>query len=61
MVLQSAFDFDFEMIETNRPGWFVLAAGLVVVIVDLVRSHAARPRRRAAQPAPVGERASEVA
>jgi sulfoxide reductase heme-binding subunit YedZ len=61
MVLQSAFDFDFEMIETNRPGWFVLAAGLVVVAVDLVRSYAARPPRSAARPVPVGERASEVA
>jgi len=34
MVLASAFDFDLAI----RPGWTVLAAGLVVVAVDLVRS-----------------------
>ena len=32
MVLEMAFDFDFYSI---RPGWFVLAAGLVVIAVDL--------------------------
>jgi hypothetical protein len=48
-VLQTAFDFDdLTMI---RPGWLVLGAGLIVVVVDLVRArfgirkrgHAARP------------------
>lgn len=34
-VLSMAFDFDPD---TIRPGWFVLAAGLVVVAIDLVRS-----------------------
>jgi sulfoxide reductase heme-binding subunit YedZ len=33
-VLEGAFDFDLAI----RPGWYVLAAGLVVVAVDLVRS-----------------------
>jgi methionine sulfoxide reductase heme-binding subunit len=41
-VLQSAFDFDFNMI---RPGWLVLGAGLVVVAVDFVRARFARPHR----------------
>jgi methionine sulfoxide reductase heme-binding subunit len=35
-VLETAFDFyDFTMI---RPGWMTLAAGMVVVVLDLVRS-----------------------
>jgi sulfoxide reductase heme-binding subunit YedZ len=34
MVLQTAFDFDFAAI---RPGWLVFGAGLVVVVVDLMR------------------------
>jgi sulfoxide reductase heme-binding subunit YedZ len=34
MVLASAFDFDLAI----RPGWYVFAAGLVVVALDLVRS-----------------------
>ena len=33
-VLESAFDFDFDMI---RPGWLVLGTGLVVVAFDFVR------------------------
>jgi len=41
-VLGTAFDFDdFSMI---RPGWFVLAAGLLVVALDLVRQRFG-PRR----------------
>lgn len=36
-VLSTAFDFDdLTMI---RPGWLVLAAGLIVVAIDVVRSH----------------------
>jgi sulfoxide reductase heme-binding subunit YedZ len=34
MVLEMALDFDFDMIS---PGWLVLAAGLCVVALDLVR------------------------
>jgi sulfoxide reductase heme-binding subunit YedZ len=41
MVLETAFDFEIAI----RPGWFVLAAGLVVVALDLVRSSGATPRR----------------
>ena len=41
-VLQSAFDFAYDI----RPGWYVLAAGLVVVAIDLVRV-ALRAKRRA--------------
>jgi sulfoxide reductase heme-binding subunit YedZ len=42
-VLSTAFDFDIGI----RPGWLVLAAGLCVVALDVVRSRAARPARRA--------------
>jgi sulfoxide reductase heme-binding subunit YedZ len=35
LVLQSAFEFDLDMI---RPGWLVLAAGLCVSLLQLVRS-----------------------
>jgi hypothetical protein len=38
-VLQTVFDFDLAI----RPGWYVLLAGLAVVLVDLVRSRAQRP------------------
>jgi methionine sulfoxide reductase heme-binding subunit len=41
-VLESAFDFDFDMI---RPGWLVLGAGLVVVAVDFVCARFAKPHR----------------
>jgi methionine sulfoxide reductase heme-binding subunit len=34
VVLQTAFDFDLD---TIRPGWLVVAAGLVVVLLDLIR------------------------
>ncbi len=41
MVLQSTFDFSYEI----RPGWFVLAAGLGVFVVDLVRRRGPLPAR----------------
>jgi sulfoxide reductase heme-binding subunit YedZ len=41
VVLETVFDFDVGI----RPGWEVLAAGLCVVIVDLIRSRAGRGRR----------------
>ena len=49
-ILQTTFDFDFNMI---RPGWLVLGAGLCVVALDYVRARLAKPRRvvRGAQPA----------
>jgi sulfoxide reductase heme-binding subunit YedZ len=40
-VLETVFDFDVGI----RPGWQVLAAGLCVVVVDLVRSRAGKGRR----------------
>ena len=41
MVLESVFDFDVGI----RPGWQVLAAGLCVVVVDLIRSRRSKDRR----------------
>jgi methionine sulfoxide reductase heme-binding subunit len=41
-VLQSAFDFDMI-----RPGWLVLGAGLVVVVLDFVCARFAKQRRAA--------------
>ena len=46
-VLDTALDFDFDMIE---PGWLVLGAGLCVVALDLVRSWWRKPRRAAGVP-----------
>jgi sulfoxide reductase heme-binding subunit YedZ len=40
VVLETVFDFDVGI----RPGWQVLAAGLCVVIVDLIRSRAGKGR-----------------
>jgi len=50
MVLQTAFDFDLEFLDI-RPGWLVLAAGLCVVGVDIVRSRMRKPKSRPAKPA----------
>jgi sulfoxide reductase heme-binding subunit YedZ len=61
MILQMAFDFDLESLDI-RPGWLVLAAGLCVVVLDVVRARWRRPRPRAPVTAPVAaERAREVA
>lgn len=46
-VLQTAFDFELDAI---RPGWLVLAAGLCVVVLDLLRARFARPRRASRPP-----------
>jgi len=46
VVLANAFDFDIAV----RPGWYVLAAGLIVVVIDIVRSHW---RAQAGRPAPM--------
>lgn len=48
-VLRSAFDFTYDI----RPGWYVLAAGLFVVVIDIVRSRFAQSSRRVVtQPSP---------
>jgi sulfoxide reductase heme-binding subunit YedZ len=46
MVLENAFDFDFDMID---PGWLVLGTGLCVVALDLVRGRWRKPRRAPAR------------
>jgi sulfoxide reductase heme-binding subunit YedZ len=43
-VLQSSLEIDYDMI---APGWRVLAVGLVVVLLDLVRARYAKPRHTA--------------
>ena len=49
IILRTAFDFTYDI----RPGWYVLAAGLCVVAIDLVRSRFAQNARRpAASPSP---------
>jgi sulfoxide reductase heme-binding subunit YedZ len=47
-VLSTVFDFDLAI----RPGWYVLAAGLAVCLLDAVRSRTqpARPQRSRATP-----------
>jgi sulfoxide reductase heme-binding subunit YedZ len=54
MVLQTAFDFDLDNLDMVRPGWYVLAVGLIVVAIDLVcaRWRKRRPRKAAPAPAP---------
>jgi sulfoxide reductase heme-binding subunit YedZ len=54
MVLQTAFDFDLDNLDMVRPGWYVLAAGLVVVVIDLAcaRWRTRRPRKPAPARAP---------
>src|SRR5258708_2222242 len=54
-VLQTAFDFDLDNLDMVRPGWYVLAAGLGVVIIDIVcaRWRTRRPRKPAPARAPV--------
>jgi sulfoxide reductase heme-binding subunit YedZ len=49
VVLQTAFDFDLDNLDMVRPGWYVLAAGLGVVVIDLVcaRWRSRRPRKPA--------------
>jgi sulfoxide reductase heme-binding subunit YedZ len=65
MVLQTAFDFDLDNLDMLRPGWYVLAAGLCVVVVDVAcaRLRQRKPRQRpAAMPVkPVPEKVRERA
>jgi sulfoxide reductase heme-binding subunit YedZ len=55
MVLQTAFDFDLDNLDMLRPGWYVLAAGLVVVVIDIVcaRWRTRQPRKPTPARAPV--------
>jgi len=50
VVLQMAFDVDLENFDI-RPGWLVLAAGLCMVILDIVRARLRKPRPRPTTPA----------
>jgi len=59
VVLGMAFDFDLD---TIRPGWLVLGAGLSVVAVGTVRAWWRKPRARAGKPTPMpAQRAGELA
>jgi sulfoxide reductase heme-binding subunit YedZ len=49
VVLGMAFDFDLD---TIRPGWLVLGAGLCVVALGIVRAWWRKPRARAGRPDP---------
>jgi sulfoxide reductase heme-binding subunit YedZ len=62
MVLQTAFDFDLDNLDMVRPGWYVLAAGLVMVAIDLVcaRWRTRRPRKSAPKSAPARAPAAPV-
>ena len=55
VVLQTAFDIDLNNLDMVRPGWYVLAAGLAMVLLDLVcaRWRTRRPRKPAPTRAPV--------
>jgi sulfoxide reductase heme-binding subunit YedZ len=55
MVLRTAFDFDLDNLDMLRPGWYVLAAGLGMVLIDIVcaRWRSRRPRKPAPAAAPV--------
>jgi len=60
MVLQTAFDFDLDTLDI-RPGWLVLAAGLCVVALDIVRAWWRGPVSKRQRPPPMGrERAKPV-
>jgi sulfoxide reductase heme-binding subunit YedZ len=49
IILKTAFDFSYDI----RPGWYVLAAGLFVVAIDVVRSRFSQNSRRpTAAPSP---------
>jgi sulfoxide reductase heme-binding subunit YedZ len=59
LVLQSAFEFDLE---TVRPGWLVLGAGLCAVLLQLVQAwRQKKPARTAAAPASARVRVEEAA
>jgi hypothetical protein len=49
MVLDMAFDFDLD---TLRPGWLVLSAGLCVVALGVFRAWWRKPRARTGTPTP---------
>jgi sulfoxide reductase heme-binding subunit YedZ len=45
LVLKDSFDIDLGMLDALRPGWYVLAAGVLVAIVEVVRARFVKPRR----------------
>jgi len=55
MVLRTAFDFDLDNLDMVRPGWYVLAAGIGVVVIDIVcaRWRVRRPRKAGPTSGPV--------
>jgi sulfoxide reductase heme-binding subunit YedZ len=57
MVLQTTFDIDLDSLDMVRPGWYVLAIGLCVVILDLAcaRWRQRKPRQRPPARAPAKE------
>jgi len=62
-VLMTAFDFDLDSLDMVRPGWYVLAIGLCVVILDLAcaRFRQRKPRQRAPARPPAKETVRETA
>ena len=58
MVLDTAFDIDLDNLDMVRPGWYVLLAGLGMVLIDLVcaRFRGRRPRK----PSPAAAHATRV-
>jgi sulfoxide reductase heme-binding subunit YedZ len=53
-VLRMAFDVDLDNLDMVRPGWYVLAAGLCMVAIDVVcaRWRSRKPPSRRSGPAP---------
>jgi sulfoxide reductase heme-binding subunit YedZ len=51
MVLQTAFDIDLDNLDMVRPGWYVLLAGLGMVLIDLVCARWRGRKRRKPAPA----------
>jgi methionine sulfoxide reductase heme-binding subunit len=45
LVLQTDFDFDGISIDMLRPGWYVLAAGLAMALINFVCVRLVKPRR----------------
>jgi sulfoxide reductase heme-binding subunit YedZ len=45
LVLQTDFDFDGISIDMLRPGWYVLAAGLAMALINFVCARLVKPRK----------------
>ena len=52
-VLDTAFDIDLDNLDMVRPGWYVLLAGLAMVLIDFVCARWRGRRRRKIAPAAV--------